>query len=127
MVSKVKVVICGKEYTLQTEEAPSYVYSLAKKLDREINDMVNGSEGVSIYSASVMIALSALDDLAKANMSIDNIRTQIKEYVDEAGKARMDRDDALKELEAIKARNIRLENEIKLMKLKESISDVKSQ
>ena len=33
-MNKVKVVICGKEYCLQTEEEPTYVYALARKLEK---------------------------------------------------------------------------------------------
>jgi len=39
MLNRVKVMVCGKEYMLQTEEAPSYVYGLAKMLDKKINDI----------------------------------------------------------------------------------------
>ncbi|MBQ7132280.1 MAG: cell division protein ZapA [Oscillospiraceae bacterium] len=121
MLNRIKVVICGKEYSLQTEEQPSYVYNLARYLENQINDMVQANEGVSTYSAAVMIALSALDDVNKANESIDNIRTQIKDYVDDAGKARMERDDALREIEMLRVKIQRLENEIKLKKLKENM------
>ena len=37
MQNRVKVVICGKTYTLQTDESPSYMISLAKELDKRIN------------------------------------------------------------------------------------------
>lgn len=35
MLNRLKVIICGKEYMLQTEEAPSYVYGLAKLLEKK--------------------------------------------------------------------------------------------
>lgn len=121
MVNRIKVVVCGKEYSLQTEEQPSYIYGLAKRLERQINDLCSSNDCISSYSAAVMIALSTLDDLQKANESIDNIRTQIKEYVDDAGKARMERDEALREVEMLKVKITRLENELKLKKLKENM------
>ena len=78
MLNRVKVVICGKEYVVQTEEAPSYVYSLAKTQEK-------------------------------------------KEYVDEAGKARIERDLALRENESLKAKIAQLENIVKLKSLKDSL------
>lgn len=42
MLNRLKVIICGKEYMLQTEEAPSYVYGLAKLLEKKINDISSG-------------------------------------------------------------------------------------
>lgn len=121
MVNRIKVVVCGKEYSLQTEEQPSYIYGLAKRLERQINELTSSNDGISAYSAAVMIALSTLDDINKANESIDNIRTQIKEYVDDAGKARMERDEAMREIEMLKVKVTRLENELKLKKLKENM------
>lgn len=121
MVNRIKVVVCGKEYSLQTEEQPSYIYGLAKRLERQINDITSSNDRVSAYSAAVMVALSTLDDVHKANKSIDNIRTQIKDYVDDASKARMKRDESLREIEMLKVKITRLENELKLKKLKENM------
>lgn len=109
MLNKVKVIVCGKEYFLQTEEAPSYVYGLAKLLEKKINNISSGNNSVSAYSAAIMVALSTLDDLSKSQSAVDNIRTQAKEYVDEAGKARIERDAALKEIDALKLKISKLE------------------
>lgn len=104
MLNKIKVMVCGKEYVLQTEEAPSYVYNLAKMLDKKIADVSSANTSISQYSAAIMVALSILDDLNKAQVNVENVRTQAKEYVDEAGKARIERDAALKEVQALKAK-----------------------
>lgn len=121
MLNRLKVMICGKEYMLQTEEPPSYVYGLAKMLEKRLNDMCSGNSSISPYSAAVMVALSTLDDLSKAQGNVDNIRMQAKEYVDEAGKARIERDAALKEIEVLKAKIEQLESNQQFKKLKDSI------
>ena len=121
MQNKVKVTICGKEYALQTDETPSYLIGLAKRLDHQITEMVNSSDNISVQAASVLIALQCLDEANKSNESIDNIRTQIKDYVDDAGRARLERDEAVKQLELLKTKIACLENDIKLKKLKDSI------
>ena len=121
MLNRLKVMICGKEYMLQTEEPASYVYGLAKMLEKRLNDMCSGNSSISPYSAAVMVALSTLDDLSKAQGNVDNIRMQAKEYVDEAGKARIERDAALKEIEVLKAKIEQLESNQQLKKLKDSI------
>lgn len=121
MLNDVKVVICGKEYKLKTAESPNYVYSLARALESKINEHMSSGSGSSPYTAAIMVALSVLDDLNKANQRLDNIRTQTKEYVDEAGKSRIERDSAQKEIEALKAKIVQLENMVKLKQLKESL------
>ena len=77
--------------------------------------------GFSPYTASIMVALSLLDDVNQANQRLDNIRNQSKEYVDEAGRVRIERDAAQKEIEILKAKVEQLENVVKLKQLKDSI------
>ncbi|MBO5103919.1 MAG: cell division protein ZapA, partial [Ruminococcus sp.] len=72
MLNDVKVIICGKEYKLKTSESPNYVFALARTLETKVNDIMNSGSGSSPYTASIMVALSALDDLSKANQHLDN-------------------------------------------------------
>lgn len=37
MSNKVKVVICGKDFTLQTSESANYVFGLARTLESRIS------------------------------------------------------------------------------------------
>lgn len=121
MLNDVKVIICGKEYKLKTSESPNYVFALARALESKINNLMDGGSGSSPYTAAIMVALSLLDDLNKANQRLDSIRDQSKEYVDEAGKSRLERDAALKENEVLKSKITQLENMVKLKQLKDSI------
>jgi len=103
-MNRVKVLICGKEYTLLTDEEPSYVYALARKLEKNIAELVGVNTNLSVYSASVMIALSTLDEMNHCNEDNDNLRMQLKNYADEASRARLERDSALREVETLKNR-----------------------
>ena len=122
-MNKVKVTICGKEFSLKTDEAPSYLIGLAKKVDTEIYKMASSADNISIQSAAILVALSAYDDAQKANDSIDNIRTQIKEYVDDACQARLERDEAVKNEKSLLARISALENELQIKKMKSDIDE----
>ena len=121
-MNKIKVNICGKEYSLKTAENASYVLNLAAELESKINNMVNSGNGVSVQTAAILIALSAMDDANKANQSVDNIRTQIKQYVDEAAKAMLERDEAIKDKESLKSKLSGLENDLKIQKIAGDVS-----
>ncbi|MCQ2464702.1 MAG: cell division protein ZapA [Oscillospiraceae bacterium] len=108
-MNRVKVLICGKEYTLQTDEEPSYVFTLARKLEKNIAELVGANSNLSVYSASVRIALSTLDEMHHCSDDNDNLRTQLKNYADEASRARLERDSALREVEQLKNRIAELE------------------
>ena len=113
MTNKIKVVICGKEFTLQTAESSNYIFSLARTLEGRINELLSANSSASPFTASIMVGLAALDDLNKANQRLDTLREQSKEYVDEAGKARLERDAALHQVAAHQAKLEQLENHAK--------------
>lgn len=117
-MNKVKVMICGKEYSLQTDETPEYVLGLSRQLNKRIDTLVSSSDNISTNAATALVAISYMDELEKANANIDNIRTQIKDYVDEAGRARLEREDALKQVADLKIEIESLKNDIKLLSLR---------
>lgn len=123
IMNKVKVTICGKEFNLKTDDSPAYFTKLAKKVDDEIYKMMSSADNMSIQAAAVLAALSAYDEAQKANDSIDNIRTQIKEYVDDACQARAERDEAVKKQEELMTRITTLENELKIKAMKSDIDE----
>lgn len=116
-MNKVKVKIYNREYSLQTDETPEYTINLAKKLDAEIADMLENRTAASVVDASLLVALSAFDECQKLNDNIDNIRTQIKEYVDDASEARIKAEELTKQNKQLKERNYVLEQKLGLVGL----------
>ena len=116
IVNKVKVTICGKEYNLQTDETPDYLISLAKRVDKEINDLVKAKPNFGIQNAAVFVALTSLDEAQKASDSIENIRTQIKTYMSETAKARKEKEKLADKNKALSEKIEALEKEIKELK-----------
>ena len=123
MLNEVKVIICGKEYKLKTAETPNYIYNLARSLESKINAMIESGNGISPYSALIMVSLGLMDDINKANEHLDSLRDEAKNYVDEAGKARIELEAANKEIEVLKSKIEQLENIVKLKELKNTIHD----
>ena len=124
-MNKFKVIICNKEFSLQSEENPSYFIDLAKKVENHIMGMTRGNENVTVHHAALLSALSYADELKKANDSIDNIRTQIKEYVDDACDARNQCNEFEKKYNEISKREIELNNRI--AELENQIESLKMQ
>ena len=77
-MNRLKVVICGKEYTLQTKEDATYVYNLGRALEKKINSIVE-TNNVSAYNASVMVALSLLDDLKHLDKELSKLQQSYSE------------------------------------------------
>ncbi len=112
MTNKVKVSVCGKDFTLQTSQAPSYVLNLARSLENKIMEITASSTSATQFTAAIMVALTMMDDLTAVNVQLDQLRAQSKMYVDEAGKTRLERDAVLAENQQLKDRLAVLEKEI---------------
>jgi cell division protein ZapA len=98
---------------LQTAESANYVISLARTLENRIAETTSNNNSASPFAAAIMVALSTLDDLNKANQRLDALREQAKEYVDEAGKTRLAYDNAVLEGKRLQARIDALEKELR--------------
>jgi cell division protein ZapA (FtsZ GTPase activity inhibitor) len=102
MLQTIKYKVCGEEYTIKSEENQAYIVGLAKRLEVKINEIVDKYH-ISQYKASIMIGHALLADLDMTNKDLENLRRQITGYVHEAGKAKNERDEALRELDSVKA------------------------
>ena len=121
--NKVKITICGKEYSLQTDEQPAYVPQLAGRLDRKIAEMMEKNDTLSLSSAAILVGLSLMDDSYKTTSDMDNIRGEIRNYVEEAGMARAEADDLRRELEERDREIENLKTELGLKQLRKNIED----
>ncbi len=119
--NKVKITICGKEYSLQTDERPAYVQQLAGRLDHKITEMMENNDTLSLSSAAILVGLSLMDDSYKTTSDMDNIRGEIRNYVEEAGTARAEADSLRRELEEREREIETLKTELGLKQLRRNI------
>ena len=96
-MNKVKITICGIDYVIAGNEDEEYVLNLARKLDAELKKMMAQNPRIS-----VMTALDHLDESVKAQESTDNMRLQIKDYLEDAAKARIECEEQKREIERLK-------------------------
>lgn len=100
--SKVRLEICGSNYVISTTDTEEYTLSLAEKLDKQMNEFLTATPSASVTSAAVLCALSYLDELEKSSASADNMRSQIKDYLEDAAKAKLEAEDARREMERLR-------------------------
>lgn len=100
--NKIRLEICGCNYVISTTDAEDYTLSLAQKLDKAMNEFLTATPAASVTTAAVMTALAYLDELEKSSASADNMRSQIKDYLEDAAKAKMEAEEARRELERLR-------------------------
>ncbi|MCR5020768.1 cell division protein ZapA [Ruminococcus sp.] len=107
-----KVTIMGRDYNLTSEDNKDYTERLAAALDKRLKDMKARFTSLTVTDCAVLTALDCMDELGQANRNIDNIRTQIKDYVDDAGRARNQAAAAQREIKSLQERVEQLEKEL---------------
>lgn len=112
-MNRIRIILAGKEYTIQTEESGSYVKQLAEALNKKIEDFMQANETISMTSASMLVALGLMDDCIKASSDKDNLRKQVIEYLEEANRYRSEITELRKQLDNLREKNQMLE--MKLM------------
>ena len=86
MANRVVVNICGEEYTLVADETASYMQKVGAYVNDKLNDVLNGAK-VGRTDAAVLTAVNITDELFKAQAAAEQLRSQIKGYLDQANKA----------------------------------------
>ncbi len=101
--NKVRFTVLGTEYITVTEDSEAYVSSLSERLDKDIRAMLEKAPSASGMAATVVTAMGYLDELEKKSLALDNMREQIKEYLQEAAKAKTTAEEARKEAELLRS------------------------
>ena len=86
MANRVVVSICGEDYTFVAEESTAYMQKVGTYVGDKMTEILNGAK-VGRTDAAVLTAANIADELFKAQSAAEQLRSQIKGYLDEAGKA----------------------------------------
>ena len=86
MENRITVSICDEEYTFVAEEAPSYMQKVGSYVNDKMSELLNSAK-VGRTDAAVLTAVNLTDELFKSQAAAEQLRSQIKGYLDEASKA----------------------------------------
>ncbi len=97
MENRVTVSICGEDYNLVAEEAPSYMQKVGGYVDTKMSELIAAAK-VGRTDAAVLTAVNIADELFKEREATEALRAQVKEYSDEATRARNETSELKREL-----------------------------
>ena len=86
MANHVVITICGEEYTLVAEETPAYMQKVGGYVNDKMTEVMDAAK-VGRTDAAVLTAVNLTDELFKSQAAAEQLRGQIKGYLDEASKA----------------------------------------
>ena len=97
MRNKITVNIAGQSYTLVAAEDAAYMEKVASHVDAKIQEVLETSK-VSLMDGAMLGALNIADEYFKEVEASENLRRQLKEYLEEATKLKMGLSEAKREI-----------------------------
>lgn len=97
MKNKVTVSIAGREYTMVGAEDDSYIHRVAAHVDSQLREVL-GQGRLSQADAAVLAAMNIADQYFKEQEVSENLRRQVKDYLEEATRLKSELSEAKREI-----------------------------
>lgn len=97
MENRITVSICGTDYTLMAEESPSYMQKVAALVDGKMSELMTSAH-LGRIDAAVLTAVNIADEMLKQQGATENLRSQLKGYLDEANRAKAELSECKREI-----------------------------
>jgi cell division protein ZapA len=94
----VRLNVCNNDIVINSDDDEQYIREIAAKVESRVDDIKVHSSAISVTMAAIFAAMEYCDEATKANESADNLRNQIKEYLEDDAKARAELIDARKQI-----------------------------
>ncbi len=89
MSNRIAVTIDGREYTIIAAEEAEYVQKVAAHVDSQIKTVIEGSR-VSSVDGATLAAMNIADQYFREMQASENLRRQLKEYLEEGAKQKLE-------------------------------------
>ena len=86
MANRVTINICGEEYTFIADESATYMQKVGTYVSEKMEEVLNTAK-VGRTDAAILTAANIADELFKSQAASEQLRSQIKGYLDEASHA----------------------------------------
>lgn len=110
MENRITISICGADYTFTAEESPAYMQRVAAVVDTKMGSFLESGR-INRVDAAVLAAVNIADELLKEQASTENLRSQLKDYLDTANKAKSEASDLRREIFKLSQKLDKLEKE----------------
>ena len=97
MANRVVISICGEEYTFIADESAAYMQKVGSYVSEKMEEVLNSAK-VGRTDAAILTAANIADELFKSQAASEQLRSQIKGYLDEAGRAQSEASELKREV-----------------------------
>jgi cell division protein ZapA (FtsZ GTPase activity inhibitor) len=100
--NRIKLNICGSECVISSDDSESYIRSIGDEVEKAMEDILTKNERISINMAAIITALSYCDEAHKSAGAADNLRSQIKDYLEDSSRARTESEESKREIDRMR-------------------------
>ena len=97
MANRVVISICGEDYTFIADESAAYMQKVGSYVSEKMEEVLNSAK-VGRTDAAILTDANIADELFKAQAASEQLRSQIKGYLDEAGRAQSEASELKREV-----------------------------
>lgn len=97
MANRVTVNISGEEYTFVAEESAAYMHKVGAYVGEKLDEVLSSAH-VGRTDAAVLAAANIADELFKERETTEGLRRQLKQYLDEASRAKSELSELRREM-----------------------------
>ena len=97
MENRITVTIAGTDYTFTAAESSMYMQKVAAHVSDKMSAIMENGK-ISRMDAAILAAANITDELYKEQAVSENLRSQLKNYLDEANRAKNEASEARREL-----------------------------
>lgn len=101
MKKTISVTIGGNQYRLVSAENEEYTRKVAAHVDSKVQELLS-SGNVSIIDAAMLTSINLADEYFKALETSESLRSQVKDYLEESGRMKMEINDLKRQIERLK-------------------------
>lgn len=97
MQNRVTVTIADQRYTFLSPDEREYVDKVAAHVDAKIRETMKGGN-TALLDAAILTAMNLADDHFKDLETAENLRRQLKDYLDESARLKLELSEAKREI-----------------------------
>ena len=116
--NKIKITICGTEYTILSEDRESYIRAISNELEQELVDTMEKNSRLSFSMAATLVALDYVDKIKKMHQKTEALKDEIENYISEIENQKKVIDNLCLENKSLNERNINLSSNIENLERK---------
>ncbi len=102
-MNRVTVTIAGREFTLLTDGEAEFTQRVAQHLDGKLSELLEGGK-LSLLDACILGGMNITEEFLREQESSENLRRQLKEYLEESTKLKLELSEAKREIFALKGK-----------------------